>query len=669
MKSFLITTLLFLLTASYISSQNIKKAYENLVEGYNTESITDQGELFAKSVEIFRKAIEKDTTDAMAWFGLAVIYSVDNFTHKDLFYAWDCFQKASAYIQNIEEEDDKELLKSYFVAQDLKRRSKKLKDNFEIERLLIEDKMIRFVREENDLLIAHRFIKEYPDSRYLENVKHIRNYLEFRKAEKENTLEGFESFIENYPDAAQVEIARNYIEDLYYEKIKKSTDLGDINNFIQTFPNSSHYYAAVKYRDLIAFNEAKKQNTIEAYDEFMSKYPDAQNMTDARQAKMQLVFEKAKKVNTLEAYNEFVEMYPEGVQYVDIFNLKASVLGENVLKGSKYQMEGINWIKGYDNKNQDDVAHELLMDYNGELLILSNTSPPDMKNEDIWFLKINSQGKMKWNRQLEDSLNEVLYDFDLLQGSQFIAAGKNKYNDTLQGRAWILGADLNGSNAWNKNLEAHSLNSVVSGTNAVFYTGGTYTDTDSIHKSYLAKVKSTGKTFWQRYYSTEGGMNNIAITDSNTLVAVMNNLVSMIDEDGYIIWEKQFDGQTKLTGLAVEGEDIYLIESLKDSAHFINMFDLKGNFIWRNLVSDHHHTVDDLLITDQNIIVAESVDQDLKLVWYDLDGNKTKEEMFGSDKKEKDCRLLLHADGSLYILFTIEYRANDHDIILINRFI
>ena len=538
----------------------------------------------------------------------------------------------------------------------------------EIEKKLIEDKLIKYVREENSLFIAKRFINEYPDSRYLKNVTHIRNYLEFRKAEKANNINNFQDFITNYPDAAQVPIAAKYIEQLSFEKVKNSSKIEDLNKFINDFPDSEYNYQATKFRDLLAFNIAKLENTIEAYNDFILNYPNAIQVTEAKQIKMKLVFEKAKSINTLEAYNEFVEMYPEGEHYIDIFNLKANVLGGNIQKNNKHEFTGIKWIKSFDNKGFNDAVYDFVIDKNNEILILGTTKTSLDNNNDIWFLKLDEWGKMKWNRSMGDTLNEKLYSADLLDEDHFVAVGKNKFNDTIAGNSWIVGAQIDGSKAWNKNLGSSMLNTVIRLNENEFIVGGNYFSSDSINKCYLAKIRNDGKTIWQRYYTMKGEINDLNITDSSDVIVAGSNYLMSINKSGYINWEKAYSDTTVIENACISSDGIYFTESITNGEVFLSKSDIDGNIIWRQIIHGDNISATDLAISSENQLIVSFINNnDVQLSWYANNGDKLKDEFFGTDKNEKNCSIGFADPNSLLILITIEYRENDSDILIINK--
>ncbi len=98
----------------------------------------------------------------------------------------------------------------------------------------VEAKLIKYVREENNLDLVYEVLEKFPDYKYHDNVMHIRNQLEFRKYEKQNTLEGYLEFIQKFPDAAQIDKAK-------------------------------------RYRNKLAYDKAVQTNTVEAYKEYMKR--------------------------------------------------------------------------------------------------------------------------------------------------------------------------------------------------------------------------------------------------------------------------------------------------------------------------------------------------------------------------------------------------------------
>src|SRR5208337_48722 len=135
---------------------------------------------------------------------------------------------------------------------DPRRRNRTNRYNYDIEIKYIEDKLIKFVREENNVDIAEHFIKAYPNSKYFENVVHIRNHIKFRTAEKTNTLEAYRTFMKEYPDAAQIPKAVKACQLLAFEAAKNANSIELYNAYMNSYPEADQYFDALKMRDQLA---------------------------------------------------------------------------------------------------------------------------------------------------------------------------------------------------------------------------------------------------------------------------------------------------------------------------------------------------------------------------------------------------------------------------------
>ena len=369
MKSIYILLLLTISVAAF-AQKSTKVMEKSVFEAMDARAQSDIDDKMNQARESFKKILSKNPEDVLAIFGLSIVYGYDSYSKKDYFEAWKYFQEAEKKQAQFTEED-KGILDQYFFKEDKKRRYKPINKNMEWERARVEDKLIKYVREENKLELANRFLEEFPDSRFYENVIHIRNYIEYRTAENTNTVAAYEAFLKKYPESAQVKIATKNRNKLAYDKAVATKSLNALQNFINTYPNAVQVEEAKKLMGVYAFNDAVKQNTLEAIEAFMENYPNSSKMPEAKVIKRKLLFAWAKSVNTLEAYNKFVSQYPEGEMYIDIFNLKANALGEQIRVD--FPFENYGFIKGFDNNQIDDFGGDVALRPNGEILLVGNS--------------------------------------------------------------------------------------------------------------------------------------------------------------------------------------------------------------------------------------------------------------------------------------------------------
>ena len=158
MKRIFLAILMSAAVAYNASAQKPEKAFDDIitaVKAKDRQPVVDEN--MNKARATLEKVLSKDSNNAMANLGMSIILSYDAYSHKDYFRGWRYFKKADAAVSTFTP-DDKKVLDGYFMAQKLERRGKPIDKNMEIERKLVEEKLIKYVREENNLQYAERFL-------------------------------------------------------------------------------------------------------------------------------------------------------------------------------------------------------------------------------------------------------------------------------------------------------------------------------------------------------------------------------------------------------------------------------------------------------------------------------------------------------------------------------
>jgi len=530
----------------------------------------------------FMKVLSKNENDAMAQFGLSVVYSFDAYSKHDYFEAWKYFTLSQKNMATFSEEDIV-ALNEYFFKQDKRRRGKTLEKNFEWEQKLVEEKLIKFVREENNLEFANKFLDVFPDSKYYGNVVHIRNYIEFRKAEDAGTIEAYNAFLSKYPDAAQVKTAQEQRNQLAYKIAIEKNTLAALSDYAKNYPNSFQVEDVKKRMGVMAYEEAAKTRDIQILDHYMTEYPNSSKMPDAKILKRQLLFERAKSINSMDAYNQFVALYPEGDMYIDIFNLKASALGESL--GSNFPMENYKFMKGFDNQQLNDYGGDLGMRSTGEIVMVANT--PRSKGEmiDSWLIGLNAEGKMNWNKLLgnefDDQVNRVIVS---AQNEIYVAGITNAIKDSIRGKGWIYKLDSQGKNVYNRILDCSEiLDFGVYADGRTLLGGYTINPADSLKKNFLTKVGIGGKKLWERSYSKGEMVYGVAIQPDNVAFVAAGNWIFAIDENGYLLWDKSLAENQIATAVGFNNMGQIVFSGIQNDTGFAIAFDAMGNKAWETV--------------------------------------------------------------------------------------
>ncbi len=553
MKQFFFLSI-FVLFFVTTNGQNVKRAYKQLEKPD-----------YEKAVESFQKILEADSLGPAANLGMALIYADTNFTGFNLVNSWKYAVKTSKNINSLSQ-DDIETIGEYFMNTEIRKTSRPVKKKIQMAIDGIENKLIKYVREENNLAIAYAVIRNFPDFKYYENVVHIKNQLEFRKYEKQNTLEGYEYFIEHFPDAAQIKKALKYRDELAFKEVQQKNTIDAYNAYMKQYPGALDFQAALKARNSLAFKNAKKANTMEAFAGFIDKYPDALEVADAKVMQQKLLYEYAKRIQSLEAYDNFIRNYPAGEQYIDIFNLKSLDLG--MKSASDLHVTGNNmlWARAFDNYQNTERAGDIAVTSNNDYIIAGSAKQTDSTSYDAWVLKLNSDGKMIWNKfygkNFEDHVSKIVInskDEIVLAGYTYLSA------DSSSKESWIFKLDQDGKMLWNRSLGKFKVATVCidGGDNIIL--GGSEPNDSSVIKGALAILNDNGKRIWKRIYTTDKPINSIVIDQGSNMGLVAGNWIVSTTPKGYIQWENLQPAGDSLFSLISSPSGQYFCLGTRDS--------------------------------------------------------------------------------------------------------
>lgn len=602
--SFIFAILIFSLN---ISAQSSVKGFKHLEKAE-----------YDKALETFFKYLKEDSTNSVANFGIAVAYSADNYPDKNFFKAWDYFVKANQSFAKLTPQEN-DYLKQYFSDRDAHRRNRTNRYNYDFEMKMIEDKLIKYVREENNIEIAEHFIRVYPQSKYYENVVHIRNHIEFRTAEKANTLEAYQTFMKKYPNAAQIPKTIKACYILAFELARKKNSIEGYNTFMKMYPEADQYFEALKIRDQLAFDDAKKKNTMESLDAFILNYPKALQLMAARTILRKLLYDKAKEVNTLEAYNDFILRYPEGEYFVDIFNLKANVLGKTIASKFEGNTDAIVWVKGFDYANKKNESGGICVTQAGTIILAGTRSKVDEEGTESWVIALDNNGKVQWNKPFGSKIynQSTLMHFSP-DGNLMIAGWAGPSRDTSYRTSWIYKITPSGNGLWEKTLEGSEIKNFVTTTDGDIYTCGYQLDDTLRVKAFLLKINPELKKLWSRQYLTKGCLNSILLNSKNELLCGSGKWQWKVDKQGYILTEKYFNASDSICSLnAFNNQFIY--NGLRNNAPLLLKYNETGLAVGEVALSGYptYNSIISLPLSNKRTLVIVGSIEGLKALVLD----------------------------------------------------
>lgn len=558
-----------LLLSLAINAQNTKKGYKHL------EKLS-----YDKAKEEFNRILITDKENAAANFGMGLIYGDEKSPLYNIIQSWSYMTVADKNLDNLTTEDT-EIVGEYFANTEVRRSSRAPKKKMEHAIGTIEATLIRYIREENKLELAYEIINKFPDFRHYDNIVHIRNHLEFRKYEKQNTLDGYLEFIAKFPDAAQIGKAEKYISKLAFIKAKNINTVGAYEQYMKKYPDAVEYSAAIKGRNAAAFARAKSINTLKAYEDFIIDYPEALEVAEAKKLQKQLLYEYAKRIQSLDAYNEFIKKYPEGNQYIDIFNLKSQDLGMKFINKNNLTWDNIMWSKSFDNEQNIESSGGVAVTSDARYIIGGTTLQEDSLWNDAWIIKLDSDGKMIWNKTVGDKYEDKIFKVAVNSNDDIISLGyTNLSPDPASREVWVFKIDSEGKRIWNRSLGKWDVTSLLVNNNNEIFIGG-YVTNDSLCNYSIMVINDKGKKLWKRIFTGIGEVNSLSVCPDGNIIMAGSNWGIKMSSKGYIKWEAVFEPFDNITGVAVSNTGDVYFAGIRAAENFVlYKYSNEGYKVW-----------------------------------------------------------------------------------------
>lgn len=236
--------------------------------------------------------------------------------------------------------------------------------------------------------------------------------------------------------------------------------------------------------------------------------------------------------------------------------------------------------------------------------------------DDIWVVKLNSQGDILWEKSLGGSLNDYSHSIQQTFDGGYILVGVSFSNDgdvMYEGEAghpnyWVVKLDESGNIVWQKIIEEEcGLDPTIKQTTD---TGFIIYANTCLEGRNLIKLADSGEIQWVKFLDYGSSIANYPYTDSiqqttdggYVVIAIGATpstsddfLVTKLDTMGNIIWQKSFGGsgedspysiqQTNDNGYILVGrsnsEDGDLTENYGLDDYWIVKLNSLGNLVWQ----------------------------------------------------------------------------------------
>ncbi|MFC2161678.1 CFI-box-CTERM domain-containing protein [Acidobacteriota bacterium] len=163
----------------------------------------------------------------------------------------------------------------------------------------------------------------------------------------------------------------------------------------------------------------------------------------------------------------------------------------------------VEWNRAY-RGSLDDRAHSMLQTNDGGYIVAGYTNSSTAGGNDIWILKLASDGNIEWQKTFGESQTELAYSIKQTNDGGYIVVGHSNSRTAGNGDIWILKLSSSGDIEWNKayggikNDTAHSIQQTFDGGYIV--AGKTYSFGAGIGDVWILKLNILGAIEWQKTY-------------------------------------------------------------------------------------------------------------------------------------------------------------------------
>jgi len=364
------------------------------------------------------------------------------------------------------------------------------------------------------------------------------------------------------------------------------------------------------------------------------------------------------------------------LKIVGAFAFSAFMLTSGLMAGQSAQ--ALTWASSYGGPEEENVFRSVVTLEEGGYVVAAVTNSTGAGANDIWILRLNSSGGIEWQKTYGGTRNEEPRSIQQTTDGGFIVSGPTNSFGSGANDVWVLKLDSDGTIDWEKTYGgskadvSHAIEQtadggyIVAGHTKSFGAGG--------QDYFVFKLNSTGGVEWQKAY---GGPGNDVIrfakqvSDGGYIAAGFTHsfgsrgdiMVVKLDSEGKMEWDKHYGGlKFEEPSTVLEVADGYIV--LEQSGSFSGstdgwMFkvDFAGKIIWQKRIGAGGF--DELSSAKQTpdggfIVAGETRSfgisaEDYWVIKFDSSANIEWEKRYGGSRVEEAESVALAADGGYIV--------------------
>jgi|GEM_PF-318826 len=322
--------------------------------------------------------------------------------------------------------------------------------------------------------------------------------------------------------------------------------------------------------------------------------------------------------------------YSFGAGYYDAYILKLNSDGS------------LAWQKTYGGSS-NDMAHSIQQTTDGGYIVAGYTYSFGAGNDDVYVLKLNSDGSLAWQKTFGGSYGDYAYSIQQTTDGGYIVAGSTYSFEAGYYDAYILKLNSDGSLAWQKTFGgsygdyAYSIQQTTDGGYIV--AGSTYPFEAGYYDAYILKLNSDGSLAWQKTFGGSYGDYAYSIqqtTDGGYIVAGytgsfgFGDYVLKLNRDGSLAWQKTYGG--------IWNDEAYSIQQTTDGGYIVAGYTASFG-------------------AGNNDVYVLKLDSDGSLAWQKTFGGSNNDEAYSVQKT---------ADGGYIVAgYTGSFGSGDYDVYIL----
>jgi len=224
----------------------------------------------------------------------------------------------------------------------------------------------------------------------------------------------------------------------------------------------------------------------------------------------------------------------------------------------------IEWQKSY-GRDDPEMARSIEQTNDGGYIVACGAYSSDMQENDIFVLKLSSDGAIEWQKTYQGSLWDEASSIQQTNDGGYIVAGVTESFGAGSQDLWILKLNSVGDTEWQKTYggsESESARSIQQTSDGGYVVAG-FGSGDFL----VLKLASDGTIEWQKGYGGSGSEIAHSIqqtSDGGYIVAGFGSgdfLVLKLASDGTIEWQKTYEGYNV--------DEAHIIQQTSDGGYIV----------------------------------------------------------------------------------------------------